>query len=78
MPRVRFHSFTLSDVEDPEVYAAGSILEWRNSEMGQWAVEYATDLTYDITNDVNIMGYRVSVTGLISEDNYLEFVLRWR
>lgn len=32
---ITFHRFNLSDVEDPEIYAAQPIWEWEQTEIGR-------------------------------------------
>ena len=39
MKTIVAHSFTLGDVEDPDIYAAEPLWEWQNSEAGKWAME---------------------------------------
>lgn len=38
------HTFTMGDVEDPDLYAAEPLLAWQNSEMGQWVMTHAIDV----------------------------------
>ena len=37
------HRFSLSDVEDPELYAAQPIWEWQQTETGKWVMEHAVE-----------------------------------
>ena len=37
------HTFNMGDVEDPEIYAAGPLFEWQNTENGKWVMENAVD-----------------------------------
>ena len=38
---VKAHTFTVSDVDDPDIYAAEPIFEWQNSEAGQWMMKHS-------------------------------------
>jgi hypothetical protein len=37
------HTFTVGDVEDPEIYAAEPLLKWQNSEEGKWVMKHAVE-----------------------------------
>ena len=43
---VAVHSFTMGDVEDPDLYAAQPIHEWQQSEQGQWVMEHAVETPF--------------------------------
>jgi len=74
-----FHSFVLSDVEDPEIYAAGPILDWQNTEAGAWVMENAIDkLKFNIMPDYNILGYRVTITGKLTPKATTYFTLKFK
>ena len=40
---VTVHTFTVGDVDDPDLYAAEPLIEWENSEAGQWVMKNAAD-----------------------------------
>lgn len=76
--KIKFHTFNLSDVEDPEIYAAAPIWDWQQTKKGQWAMNNAHDLTYTIIPDPNHYGYRVDIVGNISDDRIItEYYLRF-
>lgn len=76
---ITFHQFILSDVEDPEIYAAQPILEWERSEQGVWCMENSTvPVSYRIVTDYNIFGYRVDIYGDLSPAGLTFFNLKWR
>ena len=66
--RERFvlHSFTISDCEDPAVYAAEPIYQWQQTPAGKFCMEKATDLTHHMHMDASLLGYRVVVTGYLT------------
>ena len=74
-----FYSFFLSDVEDPEIYAAGPILDWQNTEAGTWVMENAIDKpSFHITPDHNSYGYRVTITGKLTPKASTYFTLKFK
>ena len=40
------HSFTMGDVEDPDLYAAQPIYEWQQSEAGKWVMSNAIETPF--------------------------------
>jgi hypothetical protein len=75
---ITFHQFTLSDVEDPEIYAAQPIWEWEKSEPGQWCMENSTvPVAYRIVTDYNIFGYRVDLYGDLTPEDRTYYNLKW-
>lgn len=76
--KIPVHSFLLSDVEDPEIYAAGPIIEFEKTELGQWLHERSElQMTYDIINDPMVMGYRVVLFAWLSEQDLTYYQLKW-
>jgi hypothetical protein len=72
------HEFLLGDVEDPDIYAAEPILQWQNSEAGQWLMAHAHSQPYWIQHvDANTMGYRYKIMARLSEQNETFWRLRW-
>ena len=60
------HKFTMSDVEDPEIYCADPIYQWQQTPEGKFCMEKATDLEYHIHPDPMTFGYKVIITGYLS------------
>lgn len=78
MIKLQFHSFSLGDCEDPELYAAQPIWEWQQTEHGRWVTDHAHNLTFHVHVDANTMGYRVFITGSLEEDSRAtEYLLKW-
>lgn len=65
--KVVFHSFTISDVEDVDIYIAQPIWEWQQTEQGQWVMQNAADLRYYTSADPSTFGYRVDIRGQIAD-----------
>ena len=66
------HTFTLGDVEDPEIYVSAPIYEWQQTSQGKWCMKYAVDPKYYIRPDDYSYGYKVTITGML-EDKYATF-----
>jgi hypothetical protein len=78
MPRVLLHSFRMGDVEDPYLYAAFPISDWQKTEHGQWCMQHAIGQPeFLCMPDPETMGYRVRITGELSEPNITYLKLRW-
>lgn len=71
------HRFALSDVEDPEIYAAQPIRNWQETEHGKWVMEYGLDPTFHIHADYAQFGYIVIVTAHITPKRWTEYCLRF-
>lgn len=63
MVSVVFHSFSLGDVDDVDIYVAQPIYEWQQTEKGKWVMEHAHDLAYHTNADTNTWGHRITITG---------------
>jgi hypothetical protein len=70
------HEFRMGDVEDPEIYCAEPIYEWQQTPAGKWCMEKATDPTFNIILDPMNMGYRVVITGRLSDKHATFWALK--
>jgi len=77
MRKVVFHEFRMGDVEDPQLYAAGPILDWEKTEAGKWVMENAHDPTFHIRPDPDTYGYKVLITGELEEIDEVYFRLKY-
>jgi len=78
MNKILFHSFTMGDVEDPELYAAFPILEWEKSEVGQWVMENAVETpVFYIRPDTACYGHRIDIVGKLSEKDEVYYRLKY-
>ena len=76
--KVVVHRFRLGDVEDPDLYAAEPIINWQNSEMGQWVMEKSVEvpewhralapMTYD---------YQYAIVAFLKDVDYTFWTLKW-
>ena len=72
------HRFKMGDVDDPEIYAAGPILEWQESESGKWIMEHAEEQPiYQRHIDHSSMGYAYAIYAKLADKNYTFWCLKW-
>lgn len=76
--KVVVHKFNLSDVDDPDIYAAGPMFEWERSEAGQFVFKHAVDAPeWHRHMDPMFMGYRYIITAELEKKKLSEFYLKW-
>ena len=76
--KVVVHRFDLSDVEDPDLYAAQPLWEWQQSGAGKFVMENAVDKPeWHRHMDPMRMGYRYVITAELEKKKLSEFYLRW-
>jgi hypothetical protein len=76
--KVVVHKFNLSDVDDPDLYAAQPLWEWEQSEAGQFVMNNAIDQPeWRRHMDPMFMGYRYVITAELETKKLSEFYLRW-
>jgi hypothetical protein len=72
------HTFYLGDVDDPDMYAAGPIFDWEQSEAGVWVMAHAVERPYWIQSvDYNKWGHVYKIMARLSEPNQLFWTLKW-
>ena len=76
--KVVVHKFNLSDVDDPDIYAAGPMFDWERSETGQFVFKHAASPPeWHRYSDSMFMGYRYIITAELEKKKLSEFYLRW-
>ena len=75
--QVIFHSFTMGDVDDIDIYVAQPLYEWQQTEQGKWAMANASNLKYHTGADANTFGHRITITGDLEEIKATEYFLKW-
>ena len=76
--KVVVHTFAMSDVEDPDIYAAGPLFDWERSEAGQFVMKHAIDKPeWHKFMDYATVGYRYIVIAELEAKKLSEFYLRW-
>jgi hypothetical protein len=77
MEKVVFHTFTMGDVEDPELYAAEPLYKFMQTEQGQWITANCPDPQFIVRPDFNLFGYKVTVYGELEDRLATAYLLRW-
>jgi hypothetical protein len=76
---VAVHSFTMGDVEDPDLYAAQPIYEWQQSEQGKWVMEHAVETPFWHRHvDPMTYGYRYFIIARLKEQDQTYWALKWQ
>ena len=70
------HEFGMGDVEDPDIYAAGPVWKWQQSEVGQWVIEHAVEKPYWI-KQIDAYGYQCRIMARLSAQDQTFFKLKW-
>jgi hypothetical protein len=72
------HSFSMGDVEDPDLYAAQPLIEWEKSERGQWIMTNAVETpSWHRMADPVSMGYRYEIRARLQGPVLTEYLLRY-
>jgi len=76
--KVVVHRFRLSDVEDPDLYAAEPLHKWEKSEQGQFVMQHAIDKPEWHRNvDHLTYGYQYAIVAELEKKKLSEFYLKW-
>ena len=75
--QITFHSFTMGDVDDVDIYVAQPIYEWQQTQQGKWVMANAQDLKYYTNPDASTFGYKITIRGSLEPIKATEYFLRW-
>jgi hypothetical protein len=76
--KIVVHRFKVSDVEDPDIYAAEPIHEWEKSEQGQFIMKHAIDTPeWHRLTDHLLYGCKYTIVAELEAKKLSEFYLRW-
>ena len=76
--KVVVHEFRMSDVEDPDLYAAQPMWEWQESDQGKFVMKHAVDKPeWHRHVDHVTLGYRYAIIAELEAKKLSEFYLRW-
>jgi hypothetical protein len=75
MIEVVVHKFNMSDVEDPDLWAAHSFLEWEKSDKGSWIMENAKEPTWH--RNPHQYGWQYTITASMEETQYTYYKLKY-
>ena len=72
------HSFCVTEIEDPVIHAAGSLLDWEHSEIGAWVMSRAVETPWWTQHlDISNYSYRFSIVARLSESDQTFFKLKY-
>lgn len=72
------HGFRVGDTEDPEIYAAGPIIDWQNTDVGKWVMEHAVEKPiYHQHVDYNSYGYKYIIKAKFNDEDAMLYRLKW-
>jgi hypothetical protein len=76
--KVVVHTFSVGDVEDPDLYAAEPLLKWEKSEQGKFIMENAID-TPEWRRHIDHMsfGHKYAIVAELEKKKLAEYYLRW-
>ncbi len=73
------HEFTMSDCEDPYLYAGFPISEWQATDKGKWVMANVIDEPIlQISPDIHNFGYRVVISGNLNPMAETYFRLKYK
>lgn len=76
--KIVVHSFTMGDVEDPDLYAAEPLYQWQNSDQGAWVMSNALDTPeWNRMADPISYGHKYYVTAVFNTKALTEYYLRF-
>ena len=76
--KVVVHTFTVGDVDDPEIYAAQPIWEWQQTDAGKFIMENSIDTpSYHHHIDYASYGHRYAITAELEKKKLSEFLLKF-
>lgn len=76
--KVVVHTFTMGDVEDPDLYAAEPLHKWEHSEVGQWVMEHAVDTPeWHRQSDQFSYGHKYAIIARIRDKDLTWFNLKY-
>lgn len=75
--RVVVHRFTVSDVDDPILYASEPLYKWENSDVGKWIKERGYDLEWRSQQNFSTYGTDFVIIATLKESDYTFFLMKY-
>ena len=73
------HTFKVSDVDDPDIYAGQPIYEWEHTEAGKWVMNNAYDKpSWHRHIDYNMYGYQYQIRAQLTPEQLTFFELKFK
>jgi len=77
LKKVIVHTFTMGDVDDPDIHAAEPIWKWQQTEVGKFVMKRAAETPiWHRDLDRYSMGWRFSIVAKFDERALVEYYLR--
>ena len=77
MSKIVVETLRMSDSDDPYLMAAFPLADWEKTEKAQWIKQRSPcTATYVCTPNMH-MGYDIIITAEMSQEDQVEFVLKW-
>ena len=68
----------MSDVEDPEIYAAEPIWQWQQTDAGRWVMQHSRPEPHWLVGVSHLnYGYRVQIVANLSDQDVTFFQLKY-
>jgi len=75
---ITVHSFNVSDVDDPILYAAEPLRRWEQSEQGQWIMKHAIETpSWHQIHDPSQFYTKFHIRAKLSAKDITFFQLKW-
>ena len=76
--KIIVYSFSVGDIDEPDLYAAEPLWEWENSLKGKWVMEHAIEPPiWQRELDNYIFGYRYRILATLPGARATEYYLKW-
>lgn len=76
--KIVVHSFSMGDVDDPDLYAAQPIWDWQNTDHGKWVMENAADTPeWSRMADMVSWGHKYVISAVFESKKLTEYYLRF-
>jgi hypothetical protein len=74
----RVHTFSIGDVDDPDIYASQPLWEFQQTEKGKWIMDNAIEkpIWHRFVDNVGF-GYTYAVTAKLPKEKYTFFKLKF-
>lgn len=77
MIKIVVHKFNMSDVEDPDLWAAQTFYEFEKSEKGSWIMKNTVDPTWNRYPDACNYGWQYTITAKMTEEQLTYYKLKY-
>lgn len=78
MQKIVVHTFNMSDVDDPEIYAAQPIYEWQQTEIGKWITAHSKPEPYwTLGFSTSSHCHRVTIVAQLQDQDATYFQLKY-